>query len=155
MKSSERDASQGDSCEFILNEWRSVTFSVLDHLEQEWRSWYSSMCVQGSTTTSSQKLQSRMKEGIVVVLRGEAFMAGSIDPNSHGNLEGVLRKFMSGSSEFLWGIRSYRYVYAYCMNMWAISQTGSCPDLRQQALWLCGVSMAETGVQAYWNSICE
>ena len=53
-----------------------------------------------------------MKWGVVVMLRTEVLMAGSVDTNSKSNLEGVLWKFVGDGTEFLRDRNSYRYVCA-------------------------------------------
>lgn len=53
-----------------------------------------------------------MKWGVVVMLRREVLMAGSINANSKINLEGMLWKFVKDGTEFLRDIKSYRYVCA-------------------------------------------
>lgn len=58
-----------------------------------------------------------MKWGVVVMLRREVLMAGSINANSKINLEGMLWKFVKDGTEFLRDIKSYRYVCAYCMDV--------------------------------------
>lgn len=53
-----------------------------------------------------------MKWGVVVMLRREILMAGSVDANSKSNLESVLWKFVDDGTEILRDRNSYRNVCA-------------------------------------------